>query len=160
MCWGLFYPAWQVVYYTYLSLISELPSSVSHVVFEESISRVSSLSRVSPLSRVSSLYLRSAQGWFPFQYVDPQDQYKRPCKIKCTCDCHLGKTLKYQLNGLKLPRYVVIGLPLTQRVKILQKKKTRTIHITHHTSHRTYCIWILKFYNTLRIIMLVPFNNS
>ena len=44
----------------------------------------------------------------------------RPCKIKFTYDCHLGLILDYYSKGLKLSRWDIFGLPLTQRVKILQ----------------------------------------
>ena len=60
----------------------------------------------------------------------------------------------------KLPRCGIFGLPLTHRVKILQKIKSGTSHITHHTSQITYCIWSYKFYKILVIKRAVPFNNS
>ena len=41
-------------------------------------------------------------------------------------------------KGLKLLRWGIFGLPLTHRVKILQKIKSGTSHITHHTSYIIY----------------------
>ena len=66
------------------------------------------------------------------------NQNMRRCKIKCTYDWHLGSILEYHSKGLKLPRWGIFGLPLTQRVKILQKNKPGTSHIMHHTSHTAY----------------------
>ena len=67
---------------------------------------------------------------------------------------HLGS------KGLRLPRWGIFGLPLTHRVKILQKIKSGTSRITPHTSHITYYIGICKFYKILVINTVVNFNNS
>ena len=64
----------------------------------------------------------------------------RPCKILCTYDCHLESILEYHKKGLKLLRWGVFGLPLTHRVKILQKK---VWNIMHHTSYITHHIWVV-----------------
>ena len=53
---------------------------------------------------------------------------------------HFGISLK----GLKLPRLDILGLPLTHRVKILQKIKFGTSHIPHHTSPIAYEFVSLK----------------
>ena len=45
----------------------------------------------------------------------------------------LGSILENDFKGL--PRWGIFGLPLTHRVKILQKIKSGTSHITHHKSH-------------------------
>ena len=72
--------------------------------------------------------------------------HMRPCKILCTYDCHLGSILEYHLKGQKSLRWGVFGLPFTHIVKISQKNKSGTSHITHHTSHITHYIEIFKFY--------------
>ena len=87
-------------------------------------------------------------------------QLKKPCKILCTYDCHLGSILEYCSKGPKSLSWGDFGLPLPHRVKILQKIKGGTSHITYHTSHITYYIGICKFYKILVIIILVTFNNS
>ncbi len=86
--------------------------------------------------------------------------YMRPCKISCTYECHLGLILEYLKKGQKSLGWGVFGLPLTHIVKILQKIKSVTSHITHHTSHITYYIGICKFYKLLLINTVVNFNNS
>ena len=47
---------------------------------------------------------------------------------------------------IKLRIYKNSGLPLTHRDRILQEVKSGSSHITYHTSHITYCVWICKFY--------------
>ena len=84
----------------------------------------------------------------------------RPCKISCTYDCHLGSILEYHLKGQKSLRWGVFGLPLTHRVRILQKIKSGTSHITHYTSNITYYIGMCKFYKISLINTVVTFNNS
>ena len=61
--------------------------------------------------------------------------------------------------GIKRSQMGIVGLPLTHRVKILQKIKSGTSHILHHTSHITYCRGICKFYKIVVIKIVVPFNN-
>ena len=68
--------------------------------------------------------------------------------------------INYHSKGLKLSRWGIFGLPLTHIIKILQKVKSGTSHIMHHTSDITYCIWIGKFYKILVIKIVVPFNSS
>ena len=63
------------------------------------------------------------------------------------------------LKGLKLPRWGICCLPLTHRVKMLQKNKSWTSHIMHYTSQITYCIWISKFYKILVIKRVGPLNS-
>ena len=50
-----------------------------------------------------------------------------------THDRHRGWILEYQPKGLKLPRWGVFVLPLTQSVKIFKKKQAW--HIKHHTAY-------------------------
>ena len=42
------------------------------------------------------------------------------------------------LKDLKLPIWGIFFLPLTHRVKIIEKFKSGTLHISHHASHIAY----------------------
>ena len=50
---------------------------------------------------------------------------------------------KLSKKKMKVFILVIVGLPLTHRLYILQKGKPGTSHITHHTSHIAY--YFFKF---------------
>ena len=41
-----------------------------------------------------------------------------------------------------------------------KKIKSGSLHVTHHTSHITNCMWNCKFYKIFRIIVVVHFGKS
>ena len=59
--------------------------------------------------------------------------------------------MEYHSEGLNLPRWDSFGLPWTHSVKILQKFKSETWHITHHTLRITY--WENEWKNRGGIMM-------
>ena len=63
---------------------------------------------------------------------------RRPCKIKCTYNCHLGSIWEYHSNGLKLPRWGIL-----QKISLAHQAS----RITHHTAHIAYefeVVWKIK----------------
>ena len=77
--------------------------------------------------------------------------------MKCTYDCYPESILEYHFKGLKLPRWGIFGLPLTQSVKILQKKISRAHHASYITQHILHMNF--KFYKKLNKMMVVLFDN-